>query len=104
MTHDLYDIADRLKEIDKDYFVFFSYRDRRYEVHNRAQRGGTLALTVPYPRLDERTVRLVRRSRAERADEFIAETERENAKLEATLLSKAADKAARDVEKAFSAL
>ena len=73
VTADLYDIAKRLREIDPDYRVWYSYRRHKYEIHNVGQRGGTYALTVPYGELDERTLRLVRRTRAENAAEFIRE-------------------------------
>ena len=33
VENDLFDIAARLREIDSDYFVFYSYKRRRYEVH-----------------------------------------------------------------------
>ncbi len=99
VTGDLYDIADRLKEIDPDYFVFYSYVKHRYEVHVRGQKGGTFALAVPYDKLDERTLRLVRRSRRERADEYLAELERENARLKRNEYDRAVDNAAAAAEK-----
>lgn len=77
---DLYDIVVRLKEIDDGYFV--QYRRGRFEVHNRFQRGDTLALILPFDRLDERAVRLVRKTRRERRDAFVKEMEIENAKLQ----------------------
>lgn len=79
---DLYSIADRLKEIDNGYFIFYSYKNKRHEVHNTNQRGHTLSLIVPYSVLDERTVRLVRKTRAERVKSLIEEMERENARIE----------------------
>lgn len=79
---DLYSIADRLKEIDSGYFIFYSYANKRYEVHNKNQRGQTLSLILPYAVLDERTERLVRKTRVERAKSLIEEMERENEKLE----------------------
>ena len=78
VTVDLYDIAKRLREIDEDYFVFYSYKKKRYEVHNRSQRGNTLAFTVPYNELDTRTLSFARRTRRERAEKLMREMEREN--------------------------
>lgn len=78
---DLFDIEARLKEIDGGYFLVRNRRLGRYEVHHAGQRGSSLAVVVPYARLDERTVRLVRRTRAERAEELMRETERENERL-----------------------
>ncbi|MBE5732946.1 MAG: hypothetical protein E7353_07955 [Clostridiales bacterium] len=82
VTSDLYSIADRLKEIDDGYFIYYSYKNRRYEVHNRNQRGRTLSLVLPYKRLDERTIRLVRQTRSERASSLISQMEEENARIE----------------------
>ena len=79
---DLYSIADRLKEIDDGYFIFYSYKNKRYEVHNSNQRGQTLSLILPYPVLDERAVRLVRKTRVERVKSLIEEMDRENERLE----------------------
>lgn len=75
---DLYDIASRLREIDPSYFLVYSYEQHRYEVHSNNQRGSTFCLAVPYEELDERTIRLVRRSRIERMQEYVEELEAEN--------------------------
>ncbi len=82
VTSDLYSIANRLKEIDDGYFIYYSYKNRRYEVHNKNQRGRTLSLVLPYSRLDERTVRLVRKTRSERMEILIKQMEEENERLE----------------------
>ena len=77
IKHDLYDIAKRLKEIDREYFTVYNFRLKRYEVHHKGQKQ-TFCLAVPYEILDERTIRLVRRTRAERAIELMKEMQREN--------------------------
>lgn len=104
VRRDLFDITDRIKEIDPDYFIFYSYRYRRYEVHNSAQRGGTLALVLPYDRLDERALRLVRRTRRERAEELLAETERQNERARRGEVYRAVKNAERATERALSAM
>ena len=43
---DIYYIESRLQAIDPDYFLV--RRGAKIEVHNRGQRGGTYALTVPF--------------------------------------------------------
>ena len=78
IENDLFGIAARLREIDDGYFVVYDRAKHCYEVHNRLQRGDTFALRVPYPSLDARTVTLVRRTRAERAEKLLIEAEREN--------------------------
>ncbi len=78
---DMFGIADRLKSIDDGYFVFLNYRTGKFEVHN-GKDTRSLCLVLPYDTLDERTVRHVLYTRAERAREIVARMERENARLE----------------------
>jgi len=87
---DLYNISGRVKEIDPAYFIVRSYKARRFELHVKGQRGGTLALALPFGALDERTLRLCRKTRAERAGELIREAEEHNAQLEREAVKQAA--------------
>ena len=52
-------------------------------MHNRNDAPNTLCLVLQYDRLDERTVRHVLYTRAERARETLERIERENARIEA---------------------
>lgn len=79
---DLTDITGRLKEIDPSYFVLRERKSGKLQLHSSAQRGSTLALSLPYRVLDCRTLELARRTRSERAEAEAAETERHNAVLE----------------------
>ncbi|MDE5592764.1 MAG: hypothetical protein K2I75_02405 [Clostridiales bacterium] len=79
---DLLGVCRRLKSIDDGYFVFLNYKTGKFEVHNKKD-ARTLCLVLPYDRLDERTVRHVLYTRAERAREIVERMERENARLEA---------------------
>ena len=79
---DLFGVAHRLKSIDDGYFVFLNYKTGKFEVHNRKD-SRSLCLVLPYDRLDERAVRHVLYTRAERAKEIVERMERENARLEA---------------------
>lgn len=98
MEGDLYYIEARLKEIDPDYFLVRS--KGRIEVHNASQ-PHTFAFGVPYGALDARTLTLARRSRAERAAEYLLETERENGRREAERLAGAVARAERAAETAL---
>jgi len=80
---DVFDIASRIKEIDASYFVAFNYKTKKFEVHsNDNKRGASLCLTLPYNRLDNRTLIHARRTRAERVKELIKEIEENNKKIE----------------------
>lgn len=82
IENDLFDIASRLKEIDPAYFIAREHKHGRFELHVKGQRGGTLALALPFERLDERTLRFARKTRAERAADLIKEAEEHNLRLE----------------------
>lgn len=101
---DLYDIAKRIKEIDPDYFVYYSYRRHRYEIHSKNQKGNTLALVVPYPRLDGRTLELVRKTSVERFDEIMEEERLNNERLDKLRVREITDKAAYNLEATLSKL
>lgn len=73
---DLFNIVRRLKALDRDYFVVYSYRDNRYEVHNRGNKGNTFCFACSS--LDERTVKKALKTRRERIAELLRETEIEN--------------------------
>ncbi|MDE7107541.1 MAG: hypothetical protein K2O39_04385 [Clostridiales bacterium] len=89
---DLFGVCRRLKSIDDGYFVFLNYKTGKFEVHNKYD-ARTLCLVLPYDRLDERTVRHVQYTRAERAREIVERMERENARLEAERRKAAVNKA-----------
>lgn len=97
---DLFDIARRLKEVDKDYFVVYSYRDNRYEVHSKGNRGNTLCFAAP--RLDERVIVKARQTRRERLDRLIAEAERDNERIKREALYQTVKKIERGAEEALS--
>ena len=78
---DLFGVCRRLKSIDDGYFVFLNYKTGRFEVHN-SKDARTLCLVLPYDTLDERTVRHVRYTRAERARQIAEQIERDNLALE----------------------
>ena len=95
LTGDLYDVCGRLREIDGGYVVV--RRRGRFEVHNRDDRP-TYCLTLPYDKLDERCVELVRKTRAERAQALFDEMDKENEALRRKALCEAAERAQTAVE------
>ena len=78
---DLFGISRRLKSIDDGYFVFLNYKTGKFEVHNKKDTP-SLCLVLPYDRLDERTVRHVLYTRAERIAEIVKRMDEQNARLE----------------------
>jgi len=99
---DLFGIARRIREIDKGYFVAYSYKHKRFEVHHRYQRGGSFCLAVPFDRLDARLVDLVLKSRVQNADKVFAQIERDNKRLLKQEKYKAVKNAENQTERLFS--
>ncbi|MBR2967470.1 MAG: hypothetical protein IKC35_01670 [Clostridia bacterium] len=83
---DLFGIARRLKAIDKDYFVVYSYRDNRYEVHNKGNKGNTFCFSAS--KLDQRVLTRAMQTRRERLEKLLKETELENERNLKSSLSK----------------
>lgn len=49
---DLFNICNRIKKIDKNYFIVFNYSYKRFEVHYKNQKGSSLAFCVDKKYLD----------------------------------------------------
>jgi len=80
ITGDVFNITGRLKEIDPTYRVFFQPQKCVFELHGG--REGGLIMTLPFDRLDARTVVHVRRTRIERIRQEMEEIDRYNRELE----------------------
>ena len=78
ISNDVYNIAKRIKEIDKFYYIVFNTSNNKFEVHNSNQNGGSFCLTLPYTFLDERTLNLVNQTRVENIERILNEIENEN--------------------------
>jgi hypothetical protein len=78
IVSDVHDIADRLKEIDWSYRLYYNALKKRFEVHG----ASGLEVVVPYKELDARTLLHVRKTRLENAERLILEIERDNARAE----------------------
>lgn len=63
-------------------FIMFNTINGRFEIHDASQRGGTLACTLPFDRLDARTLGYVLHYRRERLEKTLRDIERHNERLE----------------------
>ena len=93
ITSDVLDIASRL-EIDPRYEVYRNLNKHRFEIHA----CGALQIAVPFARLDERTLSLVRETRVENADELLSRLEKQNAQKEREKLDVVRDRVMEKVE------
>ena len=102
ITSNVFDIPERLKELDERFFVVFNRQTQRYEVHVTGQQGGTLGCVIPYYlALDARTVEYVREHMAARTEAIAEEIERYNEKLERDTMAAHMDKAAYKMKNAI---
>lgn len=78
IENDCYFVAQRLKEIDSSYEVYFNLHTNSYEVHSLEQAKNSYCFKVPFNCLDERTVAYARKTRATNRDNLIKEIEQNN--------------------------
>ena len=78
ITHDVFDIAWRIKSIDSEYELFYNREAHRFEVQAR----GVLQAIIPYDTLDNRTLIYLRETRRENLDKLIAKIEGDNERIE----------------------
>ena len=81
---DVYNIAKRIKNIDRNYYVVFNTSKQKFEVHNSAQIGSSYCLTLPYNQLDERALQHVLKNSSDNIEEILKQLENDNKKLEST--------------------
>ena len=79
ITNDLYDIAWRLRSVNKYYRLYYNTRKCRYEVRN--YNTNALEFVVPYDELDARTVEYARYTSVGNAEQIFSDIERNNAKF-----------------------
>lgn len=77
ISHDLFNIAGRLRQIDPAYSLYRNAEQDRYEVFWYDK----LAFVVPFDRLDERTLVYAKKTRRENADELEREIDEGNAAI-----------------------
>lgn len=82
ISHDLYGIAERLREIEDGYFVLRNRISGKTEVHSAYNKGPTYCFTVPFDELDARTLEYCKKTRASNTDRILKEIEEHNKKLE----------------------
>lgn len=77
ISGDVFDIADRLKEIDGGYYPVYNLTKKRFEIHHENTRQ-SLQVVLPYKSLDKRALDKVRETRIEYALQKIKRMDEEN--------------------------
>ena len=83
IENDLYDIVNRIKQIDDGYFVVFDDNKGVFEIHNSKQpKFRTYCLTVPYTKLDARVIDLLLKTDISNIDNIIDDIDRNNSQID----------------------
>ena len=82
IENDIFFLAERLREIDPDYFIALNTKSKNFEVHNLSQPINSFCLLVPKNKLDPSLVEYVRKTRANRQKKLLAEIEAANQKMQ----------------------
>ena len=80
INNDLFDIANRIKQIDDKYFIVFNTARKKFEVHYKRNKN-TYELTIPFEQLDARAVEFVRKTRMQNKQKILEEINNNNALL-----------------------
>ena len=59
---DVFDIVNRIKEIDDGYYIVYNLKTGKFELHNSNQLISSYCLTIPYTEIDEKILNLIHAS------------------------------------------
>ena len=78
VEHDVYNIAKRIKDIDRNYYIMFDTSKQKFELHNSAQIGSSFCLTLPREKLCEYDLKHIRKTQSVNIDEILENLENDN--------------------------
>ncbi len=67
VTNDIFAISNRIKHIDKNYYIVLDTKYPRYEVRMEGLRN-SLCVVLPFPKLDKRALDYVHKTRVSNVD------------------------------------
>ena len=82
INKDLFNITQRIKDIDSGYVVFFNTKNKKYEIHNKNQAMGGYCATIPYDILDSRTLKYLNETHVKNYKKLMKSIDENNKKLE----------------------
>lgn len=100
ITHDVYNIAKRVKKIHRDYFIVYNTSKNIFELHNSSQIGSSYCLTLPNE-LNERTLKYIRSTQSTNIEEILEKIENDNNILESANKISAFSNIAENLEQYF---
>lgn len=78
LNSDVFNISQRVKIIDKDYYVAYNTSSKKFEIHNSNQIGSSYCLTLPFKQLDERTLFYINKTKSSNIENILKEIENDN--------------------------
>lgn len=84
---DTFDIVERIKDIDENYFLLFDLEKEKFELHNKSQ-ANSYCFTYPYDNLDNRMLNLIYKSSVGFIDKIMEDIDRNNCKIERNNMEK----------------
>lgn len=81
LKRDLFFITDRIKKIDKNYFICFNKKLNLFEVHFKKQRGGTFCFSVG-KRLNALAIKKAYVTQVKNAKKLFLELDKANKKID----------------------
>lgn len=82
----VYEIPERLRQIDSSYFVVWNNTRKKYEVHSTENIGNTYCFTVPFNELDQRTLQYARETSVKNhGDTMLKKMREHNQKIEKSI-------------------
>ena len=86
IENDVFEITERIKEIDEGYYIVFDTKKQAYELHNLEQ-PNSYCLTVPYADLDTRLIDLLLYTNIRNIDNIIEDIDNNNSIIEDNVLN-----------------
>ena len=84
---DVFNIINRIKEIDDGYYIMYNLSNKKFEVHNKYQKN-SYCITIPYSQLDERTIKLINETSIKNYDKIVKDLEQNNKKYQEKEINK----------------
>ena len=78
---DVFDIVNRVKDIDEGYYILYNQTNNNFELHNKYQKN-TYCLTIPIDSLDSRVIDMIMYTNISNIDNIMIDIDNNNLKIE----------------------
>jgi len=79
---DVFDIVNRIKEIDDGYYIVLNLKNGKYELHNSNQFDMSYCLTIPYNEIDAKIIDLILSTLISNIDNIIEDIDMNNQEID----------------------